>query len=572
MSHITLAQRPEGVQLTVQKLLELVRLGRIRIPPFQRPMRWGQNDHQLLLDSVLRGFPAGVFLFWRRPAPESRVVLGPWSAEVGASPDAWWVVDGQQRITSLTGTLLHPDPLQPASPFAFYYDLGREEFIHATPASTERPEWLPVNRLIDAADLGVWLVQSGLDLTRQRQAHEVARRLREYEIVGYLVESPDERALRAIFDRANTSGKRMMGKDVFQALHAGLDGEKPATFATLATELQDAVGFGIVSDQWLHKAALAIRGIDATQSLKGELREPGALKDTFTELLPVLRKAIELLRGVAEIPHFEVLPYGLPLAVLARFYHLFPVPKERSELLLSRWVWRGAVSQDHRGESVPYVRRNYRALVAGDEEGSVQRLLSLVPSVAPTSRNDLSLSPYRPKSAATKIELVVLASLRPLRLVSADLLYDLLESEPAINIKEPSRLVQADLLELDELAVDINDLFGLVKAGNLPHWAPGITGTPAARTVAVRLLHPPRELNDPSWATILTRASDDALESHGFDGDARLALRAGDWKAALEARALYVQQIVAKFVAQRAHWGENDRPSLDYLAVDSAQP
>ncbi|MEA2599126.1 MAG: hypothetical protein QOF89_118 [Acidobacteriota bacterium] len=545
MSRITLAQRPEGVQLTVQKLLEKVRSGDIRIPSFQRPMRWGQNDHQLFLDSVLRGFPAGVFLFWRRPAPPARVVLGPWSEEVAAKPDAWWVVDGQQRITSLTGTLLHPDPLQPASPFAFYYDLAREEFVHAPPASTERPEWVPVNRLVDAADLGIWLAQSGLDLTKQRQAHEVARRLREYEIVGYVVDSIDDRALRVIFDRANTSGKRMMGMDVFQALHAGLDGEKPATFATLATELDNAVRFGTVSGKWLHKAALAIQGIDATQSLRGELREPGALKDTFTELLPVLRKAIELLRGIAEIPHFVVLPYGLPLAILARFYHLFPEPKERSELLLSRWIWRGAASQAHRGESVPYVRRNYRALVAGDEEGSVQRLLSLVPSGPPASRNDLDLSPYRPATAATKIELAALAALRP------------------------QRLVRADPLEL-ELAVDINELFGIVKAGKLPLWAPRMNGTPAAGTVAARLLHPSGESDD--WATVLASASDDALESHGFDSDARRALRDGDWKAALEARAARVQHIVSEFVAQRARWGENDRPSLEYLAVDSTQP
>jgi hypothetical protein len=419
--------------------------------------------------------------------------------------------------------------------------------VHATPVSTERPEWVPVNRLVDAADLGIWLAQSGLDLTRQRQAHEVGRRLREYEIVGYLVDSPDERALRAIFDRANTSGKRMMGKDVFQALHAGLDGERPATFATLATELHNAVRFGIVSDQWLHKAALAIRGIDATKSLKGELREPGALKDTFTELLPVLRKAIELLRGVAEIPHFEVLPYGLPLAVLARFYHLFPEPKERSELLLSRWIWRGAVSQAHRGESVPYVRKNYRALVAGDEEGSVQRLLALIPPVPPASHNGLELSLYRPATAATKIELAALAALGP------------------------QRLVRADPLET-ELAVDINELFGFVKASKLPHWAPGMTGTLAARTIAARLLHPPVESENESWATILASASDDALDSHGFDSDARRALRARDWKAAFEARALRVQRIVSEFVAQRARWGENDRPSLEYFSVDSTQP
>ena len=538
MPSITLAHRPEGVQLTVQKLLELVRSGRIRIPPFQRSLRWGQNDHQLLLDSVLRGFPAGVFLFWRRPAPASRVVLGPWSAEVEPIQDAWWVVDGQQRITSLTGTLLHPDPLQPASPFAFYYDLAREEFVHATPASTERPEWVPVNRLVDATDLGIWLAQSGLDLTRQRQAHEVARKLREYEIVGYVVDSPEERALRVIFDRANTSGKRMMSKDVFQALNAGLDGEKPETFATLATELDNAERFGIVPDQWLYKAALAIRGIDATQSLKGELREPGALKETFSELLPVLRRAIELLRGVAAIPHYEVLPYGLPLAVLARFYHLFPAPKERSEMLLSRWIWRGAVSQVHRGESVPYVRKNYRALVASDEEGSVQRLLSLVPSAPPASSSDLGLSSYRPATAATRIELAALASL------------------------QPQRLVQPDPLEI-ELAIDLNELFETVKAGDLPIWTPE---TRSPKTVAVRLLHPPAESDDVSWTTILKSASDEALESHGFDKEAIGVLRANDWQWALDARALRVHHIVSEFVAKRARWGENDRPSLEYLA------
>lgn len=123
-----------------------------------------------------------------------------------------------------------------------------------------------------------------------------------------------------------------------------------------------------------------------------------------------------------------------------------------------------------------------------------------------------------------------------------------------------------------ELTVDINELFDFVKASKLPHWAPGMTGTPAARTIAARLLYPPSELNDQSWATTLIRASDDALESHGFDSDARRALRAGDWKAALEARAARVQPIVSELVAQRAHWGENDRPSLEYLAVDSTQP
>jgi hypothetical protein len=72
--------------------------------------------------------------------------------------------------------------------------------------------------------------------------------------------------------------------------------------------------------------------------------------------------------------------------------------------------------------------------------------------------------------------------------------------------------------------------------------------------------------------TILASAPDEALESHGFDDDAMRALRAGDWKGALAARAQRVQHIVSELVAQRARWGENDRPSLEYLAVDSMQP
>jgi len=93
-----------------------------------------------------------------------------------------------------------------------------------------------------------------------------------------------------------------------------------------------------------------------------------------------------------------------------------------------------------------------------------------------------------------------------------------------------------------------------------------------AGTIAARLLHPPGESGPGSWPALLAAASDDALDSHGFDGVARRALRAGDWNAALEARALRGQQIVSEFVAQRARWGENDRPSLEYLAVDFAQP
>ena len=75
--------------------------GRVRIPKFQRPLRWDAKDVLSLLDSVYRGYPIGTLLFWRRPAEADPIVHGTVSIAAPAVTDALWVVDGQQRIISL---------------------------------------------------------------------------------------------------------------------------------------------------------------------------------------------------------------------------------------------------------------------------------------------------------------------------------------------------------------------------------------------------------------------------------------------------------------------------------------
>ena len=52
-----------------------------------------------------RGFPVGTLLFWHRPAPADIVSFGPISLNVLQNTNALWVVDGQQRITTLFAAL-----------------------------------------------------------------------------------------------------------------------------------------------------------------------------------------------------------------------------------------------------------------------------------------------------------------------------------------------------------------------------------------------------------------------------------------------------------------------------------
>lgn len=46
-------------RITVEELLKLAEDGRLRVPNFQRALRWDANDKWKLLDSMERGYPIG---------------------------------------------------------------------------------------------------------------------------------------------------------------------------------------------------------------------------------------------------------------------------------------------------------------------------------------------------------------------------------------------------------------------------------------------------------------------------------------------------------------------------------
>lgn len=81
------------------------------MPDFQRPLRWRADDVVKLFDSLHRGYPIGSLLFWKRPADaEANYRIGGALLPVPANPDAWWIVDGQQRVTALAAALLELEP------------------------------------------------------------------------------------------------------------------------------------------------------------------------------------------------------------------------------------------------------------------------------------------------------------------------------------------------------------------------------------------------------------------------------------------------------------------------------
>ncbi len=352
--------------------------GRIRVPRFQRGLKWRASDVQKLFDSIHRGFPIGTLLMWKRPATRAEVRFGPVCIQADETEDAWWVIDGQQRITSLVAGLQHPDPADPDDPFVVYYDLKPPEdkphFFRPNRLRSPTPYCIPLVHFFDVTTLQEWLfdlMQKTGDRGYNEQAFDVATRIRNYRVPVYVVETEDERVAREIFVRINDSGRRMAAHEVFTALapvSVPLD-RGPAAIAARLSGILGEIAPNVVT-----KVARALVSNDVTGGASPKVTNHERwMEDTEK----ALDEALQFLRQ-CKVLHTRLLPARLtPLVTLARFFSRHPEPSERNLRLLRRWLWRGFFGEAL-GSDAKTLRRAVVA-VTDDEDASVQALLAQVP-------------------------------------------------------------------------------------------------------------------------------------------------------------------------------------------------
>jgi uncharacterized protein with ParB-like and HNH nuclease domain len=98
---------PEPQTRTFSSLISEIEKGQIKIPQFQRDFVWTVQKSAGLIDSILKGYPIGTFIFWRtKERLRSVRNIGNQKLpdpEKGEAID--YVLDGQQRLTSLFACL-----------------------------------------------------------------------------------------------------------------------------------------------------------------------------------------------------------------------------------------------------------------------------------------------------------------------------------------------------------------------------------------------------------------------------------------------------------------------------------
>ena len=403
------------------KLVERIAAGQIRVPRFQRAFVWRQTNLHALLESILHGFPIGSILVWdTEENVESAQHIGP--IEISPRPNGMigYLLDGQQRVSTLVGTLRLTDDMNATVDqvdWCVYCNLDTREF-HRAPKEGVGPQHFPVRSLLNTAEFfdACRRIQSEGDPDRSQkwldEADRLASAFRDYQLPLIRIRDADLDSAVTVFARLNLTGRKMAADEMVSALtyqrgQFHLAGKLDEFKAEL-----DRKGFGNLDRVFLLRAVLAALDRDiyakdwADIMVKPEIRE--ALPGAFEAATKGIRCALEFLLDDLGVKSDRLLPYGLQLVFLGEFFRLCPQPTASVRELLSRWFWVTSFTGWFGGVNTAQAKhalREIRDLARGDE---IQfRVVNLdVPAQSFPDRFD-------GRSARVRAFLLYLASLEP---------------------------------------------------------------------------------------------------------------------------------------------------------------
>ena len=204
------------------------------MPEFQRGFVWTPEKTKSFVESLYYEYPIGTILLWSPPSEAEEPVVG-MIADAG-TPNAW-IVDGQQRTTSLC--LLFGRRPYWWRDNGHDWNLALEKFdIHVNPLGEEadfsipnrrtktNKDYISLRRLLTADDDAITEIareiidrHSKLDFFRLQVKLDRVRKIGNQQIVAFR-ETKDLEDIVEIFVRLNQSGTKVTEGDITNALVA----------------------------------------------------------------------------------------------------------------------------------------------------------------------------------------------------------------------------------------------------------------------------------------------------------------------------------------------------------------
>jgi len=341
-----LLRLPTPTHARYANLLTDIERGEIKIPQFQREFVWSVQKSAALIDSVIKGYPIGTFIFWAtKDRLRSVKDLGNISLPAAKEGEiVSFVLDGQQRLTSLFASL---KGLKVARPSGKEDDFSKVYVdLKAAPGEqivitdlTDKDESACI-RLMD-------LLYGGLEtLTAYPRDHhrvldEYKQRIQSYDFSIVEVRDVPIDVATEIFTRINVGGtpltlfEIMVAKTYDDKLGFDLAEKFDELIATLGR-----VDFETISNAPILQLIALILRKDCKKQTILKLTKKEFI-DLWPKAVDAIERAVEYLRNAYRIPVSELLPYSTLLVPFGYFFYMHPDnPDANQRPLLEDFFWR----------------------------------------------------------------------------------------------------------------------------------------------------------------------------------------------------------------------------------------
>lgn len=339
---------PEPQSLTFSSLMNGIEKGNIKIPQFQRDFVWSKDKSAKLLDSIVKGYPIGTFIFWKTKE-ELRALRNLGGLELPPTPKGdfiEYVLDGQQRLTTLFASLKglkikREDREDDYSEFQIDLEAKEDEPLVLTESADTNH-----HRIIRLHDLlyGKIKLLAAYPEPLQDKIQEYKDRINAYQFSAVLIKEAPIDVATEIFTRLNVGGKPLT---VFEIMVAKtFDSKRNFDLAEKSDELSaelDTVDYGTLPE------SVVLQTISIL--LVKECRKKDILKlprkkviDIWPAAADAIKSAVDYLRNTYRIPVSQLLPYPNLIVPIAYYFH----NKKRKPMgkyhdYLKDFFWRAAL-------------------------------------------------------------------------------------------------------------------------------------------------------------------------------------------------------------------------------------
>ncbi len=311
-------------------LISEIEDGVVKIPQFQRQFVWEKKKSAKLIDSMVKGYPIGTFIYWRTDEylRSVRNIGNITLPERKKDEKTNYIIDGQQRITSIfaaiKGETIEREDGDQEDFSELYVDLeaSPDEDIIVTdkPSNHNDKSYIKLKDLIDF-DVEVF---SQYNSDKLKQINSLRQNLTGYNINTIVLKNASIEEATDVFTRMNTGGKALTLFDIMVAkTYVSGKFDLHEKYNELNEQLE-ALSFSDIPPTVVLQVVCLLLSNDIGQKAMLNL-DKNKFVDKWPKAIECIKLSVEFFKGYG-IPASKLLPY--PSLVIPFSYYFFKKNKK----------------------------------------------------------------------------------------------------------------------------------------------------------------------------------------------------------------------------------------------------